>query len=128
MNCHNCVFSGEGPRVAPARVFIEFRTLGEGPRDHETLHHLIVLELVSNGIRVVWAGLLKESHEVVCRWSHLMPIAVRGSGRQNLAASLLVAYWVETLHSSSVVYLKMLLCLAWHGFHVKHSDHALASP
>jgi hypothetical protein len=32
-------------------------------------------------------------------------------GRQNLVASLMVAYWEATLHSSSVVYLKMSLYL-----------------
>jgi hypothetical protein len=31
-------------------------------------------------------------------------------GRRNSGASLLVAYWVVTLRSSSVVYLKMSLC------------------
>jgi hypothetical protein len=44
--------------VTFAWVFIEFHTTGEGPRDHEILHHVAILELVFDGVRVVWASKL----------------------------------------------------------------------
>jgi hypothetical protein len=72
---HDCVFSEERHHVATAWVFIEFRTPGEGPQDHEILHHAAVLELVPNGLRVVWEG----SSEVVCRWPRLMLVAARSN-------------------------------------------------
>jgi hypothetical protein len=64
------VFPGERHHVAPSWVFVKFCTPGEGPQDHETLHHVIVLEFVPDGVLLVWAGLLKQSLEVVCRWLH----------------------------------------------------------
>jgi hypothetical protein len=56
----------EEHRVAPAWVFVKFHTPSEGPRDHETLHHVEVLELVPNGVRMVGAGLPRESPKVIC--------------------------------------------------------------
>jgi hypothetical protein len=50
---HDRVLPGERHCVTPAQEFIEFRTSGEGPRDHETLHHDAVLELVADGVCVV---------------------------------------------------------------------------
>jgi hypothetical protein len=73
------VFPGERHHVAPSWVFVKFCTPGEGPQDHETLHHVIVLEFVPDGVLLVWAGLLKLSLEVVCRWLRLMFAAVHGS-------------------------------------------------
>jgi hypothetical protein len=43
---HVCVFSGERHHVIRTWVFIEFYILGEGPRDHEALHYVIVLKIV----------------------------------------------------------------------------------
>jgi hypothetical protein len=85
IDCHDCVFPGERHRVTPARVFIKFRTPGEGPQYHETLHHAAVLELVPNWVRVVWEGLLEESFEVVCRWPRLTLVATRSSHDTPLA-------------------------------------------
>jgi hypothetical protein len=53
--------------------------LGKGPRDHETLHHVTVLVLAPHGLLVVWADLLEESLEVVCRRQSLTLVTVRGS-------------------------------------------------
>jgi hypothetical protein len=79
INHHDYVFLGEGHRVAPIRVLVEFRTLGRGPRDHETLHHVTVLELVPHRVCVVWEGRLEESLEVVGRRLRLMLVIVRAS-------------------------------------------------
>jgi hypothetical protein len=73
---HDCVFPGERRRIAPARVFVMLRTRGEGPRGHETSHHVAVLELVPDKVCVVWAGFLDEPLEVVRRWTHLILVAV----------------------------------------------------
>jgi hypothetical protein len=67
LNHHECVFPRERHRVSPARVFLEFRSSGERPQYHETLHHVAILELVLDGVCVVWAGLPEESFEVVYR-------------------------------------------------------------
>jgi hypothetical protein len=64
----------ERHRVASIWVFIEFRTLGGGPRDHETLHHIAVLELVFHGVCMVWVGL------------PLIPVVMVGHGRGPLKA------------------------------------------
>jgi hypothetical protein len=64
-DCHDHIFPREGHHVASARVFLEFPTMGEGLRDHEVLHHVIVFELVLDVVHVVWVGLLEESLEVV---------------------------------------------------------------
>jgi hypothetical protein len=76
---HDCVFPGQRHHVTPARVFVEFRTSGEGPRNQETLRHVTVYELVPYGVRVVQVGLLKESLDVVCRRPHLTLVAMRSS-------------------------------------------------
>jgi hypothetical protein len=73
------VFSpGKGIRIAPAQVFIELCTLGEGPRGHEAPPHTAVFELESNRVHVVWAGLLEEALEVVRKQPCLPLIVVRG--------------------------------------------------
>jgi hypothetical protein len=69
---HDCVLPEEGHCVAPVRDFLEFHALAEGPRDHEILYHVVVPELV-------WASLLEESLEVVCRRLCLAFAAVCGS-------------------------------------------------
>jgi hypothetical protein len=64
--------------VAPAWVLAEFHTPSRGPRDHETLHHVTVLELVPNWVHVVWAGHHEEFDEVVGRRPRLTLVTVRG--------------------------------------------------
>jgi hypothetical protein len=72
------VFPRERHHVAFTWVFIKFHTSGEGPRDHETLHHLMAPELVPDGLCVVWVGLLEEPLKVVRRRPHLMLVVVHG--------------------------------------------------
>jgi hypothetical protein len=72
-------FLREGHRVAPSWILLESHTTGRRPRDHETLHHVAVLELVPDGVRVVWLGLLEESLEVVVRWPRLTLVTVGSS-------------------------------------------------
>jgi hypothetical protein len=40
-------------------------TPGEGPRGHEASYRVVVLELVTDGVCVVLAGLLEKTLEVV---------------------------------------------------------------
>jgi hypothetical protein len=68
---HDYVLLGEGHRIA--------FTLSEGPQDHKILHHATVPQLLLDGVCVVWASLLKESLEVVCRWSCLVLATTCGS-------------------------------------------------
>jgi hypothetical protein len=75
---HECIFPREWRRIAPARVFIELRALGEGPRGHEAPHHVTVFELVPNGVHELSAGFLEEPLEVVHRRPRLTLIVVRG--------------------------------------------------
>jgi hypothetical protein len=75
---HDCVFLGERSRITPARVFIELCTPGEGPLGHEAPCHAVVLELMHDGVCVVWAGFLEETLEVVRRRSRLILVAVHG--------------------------------------------------
>jgi hypothetical protein len=72
---HDHVFPRERHRVASSWVFIEFHTPGGGSPDHETLHHVTVLELVPDGVCVVWACLFEEPHEVVHKRPHLTLVA-----------------------------------------------------
>jgi hypothetical protein len=78
IDCHDCIFPGEGHHVTPTRVFIKFCTLGEGPQDHETLHDVALLELMPNMVCVLQAGLINESPEVVCTWPCLTLVTVCG--------------------------------------------------
>jgi hypothetical protein len=75
----DCFLPREGHCVTPAWVFVEIRTSGKGPGDHETLHHVAVLKLVTNEVCVVQAGLLKESPKVVCSRPRLIFVAMCGS-------------------------------------------------
>jgi hypothetical protein len=75
---HNDVFLGEVRRIFPVRTFIELCTLGEGPRGHEAPHHAAVLELVRDGVCIVWAGFLEEPLEVVRGWPRLMLVTACG--------------------------------------------------
>jgi hypothetical protein len=76
IDCHNCVFSGEGRRVALVRDLIDFHASGERPRGNEILHHVVVSELVLDEVGMVWVSLLKELLEVVHGQSCLMLAAV----------------------------------------------------
>jgi hypothetical protein len=87
IDCHGRIFPREGQRVSFARVFIGFLVSGEEPRDHEILHHVVVLEVVLDGVRMVRAGLLKESLKVVCQWLRLMLDTTTG-GRNALHAGV----------------------------------------
>jgi hypothetical protein len=53
MDRHDCILLGEEYRVTLTRVFIEFLTSGKGPRYHETLHHVTILEVMPDGVCVV---------------------------------------------------------------------------
>jgi hypothetical protein len=75
----DCILPKERHHVASARVFIEFHTSSEGPRDHEILHHITVFEIVFNEVRVVWVGLLEKSLKVVYWWPRLVLVAVYGN-------------------------------------------------
>jgi hypothetical protein len=75
---HDRIFPKEGCHVTSAQVFLEFPTLGEGPLGHEILHHVAVIELMLDGVCMVWVGLLDESLEVVCRRAHLALATARG--------------------------------------------------
>jgi hypothetical protein len=87
VNRHDCVFLGEGHRVAPVRVLIEFHTPSWGPRDHKTLHHVAVLELVPDGVHVVCAGLFEESLEVFGRQTRLTLVTMHDSHDAPLAGT-----------------------------------------
>jgi hypothetical protein len=87
INHHDFVFIGEGHCFALARVLVELCTLGRGPRDHETLHHVIVFELVPDVVCVFWAGLLEKSLEVVGRRPRLMLVVVHDSHDRPLAGA-----------------------------------------
>jgi hypothetical protein len=65
MDHHDCIFLRERCRIVPTRVFVELRTTGDGPRCHEAPDHAAVLELVSDGVYMVWAGFL----EGLLKWS-----------------------------------------------------------
>jgi hypothetical protein len=64
---HDYVFPRERYRIAPAWVFDELHTPGEGPRGHEAPHHATAFENVPDGVCVVWVGFLEEALEVVRR-------------------------------------------------------------
>jgi hypothetical protein len=100
---HDCVLPGEGHCVTSVRDFIEFHARGEGPQDHEILHHIIVLDFVLDEVRVVRAGLLEESLEMICQRPHLALAAVchsRGTPHAGAACFLTVATVVAG-HSNS---------------------------
>jgi hypothetical protein len=63
---HDRIFSGEGHRAALVGVLIGFPASGEGSRGHEILHHVIVPEVVLDGVGVIRARLHQELLEVVC--------------------------------------------------------------
>jgi hypothetical protein len=52
---HDRIFPREGHHITFAWVIFGFHVLGEGPRDHETLHHATVQELVLGVVHVVRA-------------------------------------------------------------------------
>jgi hypothetical protein len=47
------VFPEDGCHVSSARVFLRLIVLREGPHGHEIPYHVIVLELVLDGVRIV---------------------------------------------------------------------------
>jgi hypothetical protein len=59
-----------------------------GPRDNEILHHVTVPELMLDGVHVVWAGLLKESLNVVSRLQGLALAATCDSHDLSLPTGL----------------------------------------
>jgi hypothetical protein len=75
---HDSVFLREGHRTAPIRTFIELCTPGEGPQGREASHHAAVLELMPDGVCVVWAGFLEEPLEVVLGRPRLMLVTACG--------------------------------------------------
>jgi hypothetical protein len=76
---HDCIFPGEWCHVASAWVFLEFATPGEGPQCREVLHHVTVLELMLDGVHMIWTGLLEKSLKVVSWWPHLVLATMHGS-------------------------------------------------
>jgi hypothetical protein len=84
---HDYFFPRERHRIAPAWVFIELRTPGEGPRGHEGLHYAAVIELVPDGVCMIWAGFLDERLEVVRRRPHLTLVAMRYSRHASRAGA-----------------------------------------
>jgi hypothetical protein len=76
---HDRIFPGERCCVTSTRVFLGLLGLGKGPRGHEILHHVVVLELVLDGVRMVQVGLLVESLEMVCWWPCLALNTMPGS-------------------------------------------------
>jgi hypothetical protein len=85
---HDHIFPEEGHHVSLTPVFFQFHVLGEGPQDHEALHHAAVLEPVVDDVRVVRADLLEESLEVVYWWPCLAFDTTYG-GRDALLLPLL---------------------------------------
>jgi hypothetical protein len=77
---HDGFVLGEGRRIAPVWTFIKLRTPGEGPYGHEAPHHATVLELVLDGVFVVWAGFLVEPLEVV-HWRPCLTLVAAYNGR-----------------------------------------------
>jgi hypothetical protein len=65
-----------------------FHTPGQGSHDHEILHHVTVLELMLDGVCMVWTGLLEESLEVVCRQPHLALAVVCSSHNMTHAGAI----------------------------------------
>jgi hypothetical protein len=62
------VFSRKGHHVFLIWDLIDFHASWEGPGGHETLHDVIVPELVLDVVGVVRASLFKEPLKVVCLW------------------------------------------------------------
>jgi hypothetical protein len=83
---HDGVFLREHRRVAPVRSFVELCTPGEGPQGHEASHHAAVLELLPNGVCVVWVGILEKPLEVVRRRPCRM-VAAAHVGRDSSCAA-----------------------------------------
>jgi hypothetical protein len=69
---HDWVISREGRRISLIGDLIEFHGLGEGSRGHEILHHVVVHELVLDGVGVVSTSHLQELLEVARGWPCLM--------------------------------------------------------
>jgi hypothetical protein len=63
---HDCIIPREGHHVALVWDLIEFHASGDGCRDHEIIHHVVVPDLVLDGVCMVWASLLEEPLKVVC--------------------------------------------------------------
>jgi hypothetical protein len=64
-NHHDGVLLGEWFCVASVGCLVGIGAPGEGPRDHEALHHFVVLEFVPDGVGVAWASLLQDPPEVI---------------------------------------------------------------
>jgi hypothetical protein len=75
---HDYVFQGKRHYVVPIRIFVWPRTSSDGPRGHEAPHHVTILELVSDGVYVVYAGFFEKPLDVVCRQPYLTLVIARG--------------------------------------------------
>jgi hypothetical protein len=75
---HDRIFPRERHRITLAWDFLGLLVPDEGPQGNEILYHATVLELVLDGVRMVRAGLLKKSLEVVCQRPRLVLATARG--------------------------------------------------
>jgi hypothetical protein len=88
---HDHVLSKEGRHVSPIWDFIKFHASGEGSRGHEILHHVVVHELVLDGVSMVRARLVEELLKVVCGQPWLVLAAACGShDTQHIGATRLL--------------------------------------
>jgi hypothetical protein len=100
-DCHDHIFPREWHRVTPALVFLRFLVPGEGPQSHEILHHATVIDLVLDGVHMVWAGLLNKSLDVVCQRPHLGLASTCGSS--------------EALHVGATHFFLVIVVVVGHG-------------
>jgi hypothetical protein len=100
-DCHDHIFPREWHRVAPALVFLRFLVPGEGPQSHEILHHATVIDLVLDGVHMLWAGLLNKSLDVVCQRPHLGLASTCGSS--------------EALHVGATHFFLVIVVVVGHG-------------
>jgi hypothetical protein len=78
-NYHDSILLWEWRCVTVIGPLVKLDAPGEGPLGHETSHHVVVLELVLDGVCVVWVGLLKKPLEPVYRRPRQAHVATHGS-------------------------------------------------
>jgi hypothetical protein len=78
----------EGHHVAFTQDLVEFHAPGEGPRDHEILHYVVVPELALDGVRVIGTRLLEQPPEVVCEQLRLALAVACGCHHAHHVAAL----------------------------------------
>jgi hypothetical protein len=81
--------------------FLEFPTSDEGPRGHELLHHVTVLDLLLDEVHMVRADLLEESLKVIYRWPCL-ELATLRDGR-------------DAPHAEAICVLVVIVIIVEHG-------------